>query len=67
MDYCSICEFYDECELADGTNFCEDCADCDICTIKSEYCKAGHCVECNNGFELKSDCLEEEDECEYCM
>lgn len=51
-NYCDYCE-YENCELRGETNFCEDCADYESCTILSP-CAAGHDVECNNGFESKS-------------
>ena len=51
MNYCDGCEYYEECELAGGVNFCEECRDSGKCTIKDGLCKAGHAVECNNGFE----------------
>lgn len=51
MNYCDICEYYDNCELAGGINFCENCKDCNDCTIKFDTCKAGHYIECNNGWE----------------
>ena len=51
-NYCDYCE-YENCELRGETNFCEDCADYESCTILSP-CAAGHDVECNNGFEPKS-------------
>lgn len=53
VSYCSECEYRDTCDLTDNINFCEDCEDCDGCNIKSS-CKAGHDIECNNGFEPKS-------------
>lgn len=52
-DYCLNCEYRETCELADNINFCEECKDCDTCTIKS-CCEAGHDIECNNGFEPES-------------
>lgn len=62
-DYCSTCEYYDECEDANQVNFCDDCRDCILCSIRWEQCKAGHDIECNNGFEPKSmDDWEDEDE-----
>lgn len=61
-NHCLCCEFADECELADGINFCEDCKDYSNCTIRGVYCKAGHEIECNNGFEDKSDYCSEEGE-----
>ena len=51
MSRCDICEYYDNCELAGGINFCEDCRDCNDCAIKFDTCKAGHYIECNNGWE----------------
>lgn len=63
MNYCDSCEYYDECELAGGINFCEDCKDCFTCDIRYSSCKAGHDIECNNGFEDKNDyCSEDEEE-----
>lgn len=61
MNYCDNCEYNNECELAGIINFCEDCKDCDCCSIRTEYCKAGHDIECNNGFE-KKDCYCDEEE-----
>jgi hypothetical protein len=48
---CDNCEFRDECELRDITNFCEDCRYYHNCTIHTEYCLNCHEIECNNGFE----------------
>lgn len=63
MCYCNSCDFYEECDLAGDINFCEDCKDCETCTIKFNSCEAGHCIECNNGFEDKNDyCSDEPDE-----
>jgi hypothetical protein len=55
VSYCDCCEYANECELADGINFCNDCKDCDECTIRTVCCEAGHDIECNNGFEDKND------------
>lgn len=52
-DYCLDCEYRESCELVDNINFCDDCADCIGCDIKTS-CDAGHDIECNNGFEPKS-------------
>ena len=62
MNYCDSCEFADKCELADGINFCADCAEYANCTICTHQCKAGHDIECNNGFEDKNDYCSEDDE-----
>lgn len=62
LDYCSNCEYREDCELVDNINFCEDCKDyysCGLCYID---CKAGHPIECNNGFELENDYGDDEDE-----
>ena len=50
-NYCDICEYYDDCEYAGEVNFCEDCKDHNGCTLRYVSCKAGHDIECNNGFE----------------
>ena len=60
MNYCDACEFYDECEYSDGINFCDDCKDCFNCNLKYVSCKAGHDIECNNGFEDKNDYCSED-------
>lgn len=62
MNHCDYCEYADECELADCINFCEDCRDYHTCTICYSYCKAGHEIECNNGFEDEDDYWSAEDE-----
>lgn len=62
MNYCKLCEFYDKCELADVVNFCDDCKDSENCTLKYVFCKAGHDIECNNGFEDKNDYCSEDNE-----
>ena len=49
--YCDTCNVA-SCELRNQTNFCEDCAEYDYCTIHSEWCDAGYEIECNNGFEI---------------
>lgn len=61
MNYCDVCEYADKCELADIINFCEDCKDFACgCIICFETCKAGHYIECNNGWEDKEDyCCED--------
>lgn len=65
MSYCDCCEYANECELADGICFCNDCKDCDECTIKYVTCEAGFYIECNNGFEDKNDyCGEDYEECD---
>ena len=51
MNRCENCEHSDKCPLAKITNFCEDCKDYDICTIRDVYCEKGFEIECNNGFE----------------
>lgn len=62
MNRCDSCEYYDECEYAGDINFCEDCKECSECTLYYVSCKAGFSVECNNGFEEKSDCYDNNDE-----
>ena len=62
MNYCDTCEYYDECEYADGINFCDDCKDRFNCDLRYVHCKAGHDIECNNGFEDKNDYCSEDDE-----
>lgn len=61
--YCYNCKIKD-CDIRDEINFCEDCAEYKDCTICYEYCKKGHAIECNNGFELDeySDPYDEYDE-----
>ena len=54
MNRCLTCEYYDECDHAEYVNFCEDCNHYDKCTICTVYCEAGLPIECNNGFEVKS-------------
>ena len=62
MSHCNCCEYYDECEYADGINFCEDCKDYAECPMRIVCCKAGHDIECNNGFEDKSEyCCDDEE------
>ena len=60
--YCDDCEYRDECDLVDNVNFCEDCKDRWTCTIRGVDCKAGHDIECNNGFEPRGYCDDEESE-----
>lgn len=61
-----MCEFADTCEFADGINFCDDCLEYAKCTIRGHYCKAGHEIECNNGFEDKNIyCFDESEDEEY--
>lgn len=62
MNYCDSCEYYDDCEYSDGINFCDDCKEYAKCTISYVSCKAGHDIECNNGFEDKNDYCSEDDE-----
>lgn len=66
LTHCDTCEFREECELVDGVNFCEECRYSGKCTIKDGLCKAGHAVECNNGFEpygyMYDDLYDEESE-----
>lgn len=60
---CALCEYYEECEYAEQINFCEDCRESDNCAIRyCCQCKAGHDIECNNGFEPKYETDWEEDE-----
>lgn len=59
---CWGCEYIDNCELAEQINFCEDCKDYPNCGICNGYCQAGHEIECNNGFEPKSEIDWEEDD-----
>lgn len=62
-NHCWDCEYIHSCELAEQINFCEDCKDYSDCGICDTYCQAGHSIECNNGFEPKSEIdWEEEDE-----
>ena len=66
MNHCDCCEYYDECELAGDINFCEECQEYPECRICVVSCKAGHDIECNNGFEPKGDyCSEDEEEDEW--
>lgn len=51
MNYCDNCKYNETCEIAFNTEFCDDCKDRFICDIRYVCCKAGHDVECNNGFE----------------
>lgn len=63
MNYCNICEFYDECEYAGIINFCDSCKDCNVCSIKTVYCTKGYAIECDNGFEDINDyCSEDYEE-----
>jgi hypothetical protein len=48
---CDDCEHEPYCDLAYFTNFCEDCTYCENCDLRTVQCKAGHDIECNNGFE----------------
>lgn len=63
---CLNCEFSENCELFDAINFCEDCKDYHNCDICYETCEAGHQIECNNGFEVKSEYeeFEYEEDCD---
>lgn len=54
MNRCSGCEFYNDCEFADGTNFCDDCANAGVCFFRGVSCKAGYDIECGNGFTKES-------------
>lgn len=59
--YCETCNYANKCSYAYSTRFCVDCKDyrnCDICYVT---CKAGHAIECDNGFETEN---EYEDEVE---
>ena len=60
MSYCDTCGYADDCELAYGICFCEDCKDYHDCTIRYYTCEAGHEIECNNGFEDKNDYCSED-------
>lgn len=62
MSRCYTCEYHDECEYADGINFCDDCIYGNNCDLRYVSCEAGHDIECNNGFEDKSDYCSEDDE-----
>lgn len=63
MNHCDYCNYADECELAYGVCFCEDCKDYPDCSIRCVTCEAGHDIECNNGFEDKNDyCSEDYEE-----
>ena len=64
---CTLCEYYDECEDAEMINFCDDCKDALNCPIRfCCQCKAGHDIECNNGFEPKYESDWEDEENEEC-
>ena len=43
-DKCYGCEFEENCELAHGVSFCEDCKDFDNCDIL-EMCDGGKYIE----------------------
>ncbi len=60
-NYCSDCEV-ENCELRDQINFCVDCKDYCNCDICYACCAAGHSIECNNGFEVRSYFDDEYDE-----
>ena len=57
---------YDELTHCDTCEFREECRYSGKCTIKDGLCKAGHAVECNNGFEpygyMYDDLYDEESE-----
>ena len=63
---CALCEYYENCEYAEQVNFCEDCKDYNTCGIHMEYCLAMHEIECNNGFEPKSEADWEDEDDEEC-
>ncbi len=64
MTYCDSCEYYNVCDYAGMINFCEDCRESCTCGIRFVSCLAGHDIECNNGFELKSDYGEDDEDAE---
>ena len=51
MNRCDKCRRANNCELAYIVNFCDDCKDADGCPMRTQACKAGYDIECNNGFE----------------
>ena len=54
MNYCESCKYVDDCELAYEVSFCDDCKHFRNCPLAYECCcKAGHDIECNNGFEIE--------------
>ena len=56
-EHCVGCKYEYDCDFAHNINFCENCKDFDRCSIRYVYCKAGHELECNNGFEEKDDLM----------
>ena len=54
MKRCEICEFHNDCVFAEGTKFCDDCANAGVCFARGVSCKAGYDIECNNGFAKES-------------
>ena len=57
-DPCVGCKFENTCELSNPA-FCYGCVDEDNCKLQT-YCEAGHPIQCNNGFELKRDYVDDE-------
>lgn len=56
---CRFCEIED-CDDRDQVNFCEECKEYLNCDLKYVTCKAGHSIECNNGFEEKDELWEDD-------
>lgn len=59
-DYCEECKYVNKCEYAFSIRFCRDCKDYWDCDIRNVCCKAGHDIECDNGFEEENELDEEE-------
>ena len=62
-DSCAGCELESVCKYSEHYNFCEDCKDYPECPcLGYETLPCGRHIECNNGFEEKSDFDDEDDE-----
>ena len=53
-NHCLNCDYAGSCEDAFMLNFCDECKYIEGCSCCTNTCKAGHYIECNNGFEPKS-------------
>jgi hypothetical protein len=62
--HCDICDYLDACEYyQDGhcqVDFCFGCRYDPLCEIQTENCKAGHPIQCNNGYEPEADDWEDD-------
>ncbi len=63
---CEDCEYAETCEDCNQVDFCfgcKYCSFCGICTCNIEkYCMKGYPIECNNGYEEKTEYEDDDDE-----